>query len=143
MTKEGLVNYLAVVDGQAGAYGVVVPDLPGCTAMGATIKAALANAADAARDWMNVTEHRGGAIPPPRDPEEIVSDPESAAALAEEGAFLAFLPVARAVRRKVKANLSLDAGALAAIDATAARIGVDRSRVVELLAERGHLAAMG
>ena len=25
------MRYIALVDGKAGAYGVVVPDLPGCT----------------------------------------------------------------------------------------------------------------
>ena len=27
-------RYVALVDGHAGAYGVVVPDLPGCVAVG-------------------------------------------------------------------------------------------------------------
>jgi hypothetical protein len=42
----------------------------------------------------------------------------------------------------VKANLSLDSGVLAAIDATARRLGVTRSAMVELLAKRG-LPAFG
>ena len=28
------MRYIALVDGNAGAYGVVVPDLPGCTSVG-------------------------------------------------------------------------------------------------------------
>ena len=35
-------RYIALVDGKKGAYGVVVPDLPGCYAMGKTIDEALA-----------------------------------------------------------------------------------------------------
>jgi predicted RNase H-like HicB family nuclease len=44
-----MFQYFALIDGKAGAYGVVFPDLPGCTAMGKTIDVALANAADALR----------------------------------------------------------------------------------------------
>ena len=31
------MKYVALVDGKKGAYGVVVPDLPGCTSAGKTI----------------------------------------------------------------------------------------------------------
>ena len=30
------MRYFALVDGKAGAYGVEVPDLPGCTSAGPT-----------------------------------------------------------------------------------------------------------
>ena len=29
-----MARYIALIDGSAGAYGAVFPDLPGCTAMG-------------------------------------------------------------------------------------------------------------
>jgi predicted RNase H-like HicB family nuclease len=41
-------RFVALVDGHAGAYGVVVPDLPGCSSGGATIGEALINAQEAA-----------------------------------------------------------------------------------------------
>ena len=47
------MRYPALIDGQAGAYGVVFPDLPGCVAMGSTIDEALRNAQEALRDWMD------------------------------------------------------------------------------------------
>lgn len=59
------MNYTVLIDGRKGAYGVVVPDLPGCTAMGATIEEALDNAAAAMRDWMEVTIDAGGVVPAP------------------------------------------------------------------------------
>ena len=37
------MRYVALVDGKKGAYGVVVPDLPGCTSAGKTIDAAYHN----------------------------------------------------------------------------------------------------
>ncbi|HEV7982353.1 MAG TPA: type II toxin-antitoxin system HicB family antitoxin, partial [Xanthobacteraceae bacterium] len=44
-------RFVALVDGHAGAYGVVVPDLPGCSSGGATIDEALINAQEAASLW--------------------------------------------------------------------------------------------
>lgn len=58
-------RYPVLVDGKEGAFGVVVPDLPGCTAMGATIEEALDNARAAMRDWMDATIEAGGAVPAP------------------------------------------------------------------------------
>jgi predicted RNase H-like HicB family nuclease len=129
------MRYTVVIDGKEGAYGVVVPDLPGCAAMGATIEAALTNAADAMRDWAEVTEERGGKVPAPRRPETIARDAGIRQALAE-GAVLASAPLIRETGRPVKANLSLDAGVLAAIDAEAARQKLTRSAFVELIARR-------
>jgi predicted RNase H-like HicB family nuclease len=46
------MRYIALVDGKAGAYGVVVPDLPGCTSAGSTTDEALRNAVEAVRLWV-------------------------------------------------------------------------------------------
>ena len=40
-------RWTVLIDGETGAYGAVFPDLPGCTAMGATIEAALLHAGEA------------------------------------------------------------------------------------------------
>lgn len=129
------MRYTVLIDGKDGAYGVVVPDLPGCTAMGETIEAALANTADAMRDWAEVTEETGGKVPAARRLEAVVADVEVRKALAA-GAMLASAPLIRETGRPVKANLSLDAGVLAAIDAEAARQKLTRSAFVELIAKR-------
>jgi predicted RNase H-like HicB family nuclease len=130
-----VARYTALIDGKAGAYGVIFPDLPGCTAMGATIDDALANAADALREWAEVTEEGGRNVPPPRRLETLRRDPEVLEALAE-GASLASVPLIRETGKPVKANLSLDAGILAAIDEEAARRKLTRSALIELLARR-------
>jgi predicted RNase H-like HicB family nuclease len=111
------MRYTVLIDGRKGAYGVVVPDLPGCTAMGRTVEEALANAVSAMRDWTEVTEEAGGIVPAPRDPESIGVD------VRESG-------------RPAKANLSLDSGILAAIDAEASRQKLTRSAFVEFMARR-------
>lgn len=128
-------RYTVLIDGEAGAYGVVVPDLPGCTAMGETVSEAMIHAAEAARDWALTTRARGGVVPSARSPDDMRRDPEVAAALLQ-GAALANLAVVLEAGRPVKANLSLDAGVLAAIDATAARLGVTRSSLIEMMAHR-------
>lgn len=129
-----MARYFALVDGNAGAYGVVFPDLPGCTAMGGTMEIAISNAADAMRDWMDVTLESGAAIPAPRPLEVLRLDSEVIEALAD-GASLASVPLVRANGRPVKANLSIDAGILSAIDSEAARRKLTRSAFVELMAK--------
>ncbi len=39
-----MARYNGLMDGTKGNYGVVIPDLPGCTAMGRTIDEAIRNA---------------------------------------------------------------------------------------------------
>ena len=82
------VRYIALVDGMAGAYGVVVPDLPGCTSAGSTTDEALRNTVEAVRLWVEDAIDDGEALPTPRSVEALRADPEIAAALTE-GAALA------------------------------------------------------
>jgi predicted RNase H-like HicB family nuclease len=104
----------------------VIPDLPGCTSGGATVDAALRNAVEAATLWAEDARADGEKIPPPRAAEKLRNDPEVAAALAA-GAVLAYVPLVLDAARPVKANLSLDAGLLNAIDEAAERRGLTRS----------------
>ena len=128
------MRYTVLIDGKAGAYGVVFPDLPGCVAMGKTVEAALANAAETLRDWVDLSERHRETVAPPRPVEKLRRDPEVAAALAA-GASLASVPLIRETGKPVKANLSLDSGVLAAIDAAAERHKLTRSGMVELMAK--------
>jgi predicted RNase H-like HicB family nuclease len=122
-------RYVALVDGERGKYGVVVPDLPGCTSGGKTVDQALSNAVEAVRLWVEDAEADGEDLPHPRSPEVLRADPDVAAALAQ-GAMLAAVPVLRDAGRAVKANLSLDAGLLEAIDAAAEAHGLTRSAFI-------------
>ncbi len=126
-------RYIALIDGKAGAYGVVFPDLSGCTAMGRTMDEALAHAADALRDWVEVTEEGGAKIPRARSLEALRRDGGVKEALAN-GAGLATVPLVRESGRPVKANLSIDSGVLAAMDEEAERRNLTRSAFVEMLA---------
>ncbi len=128
-----MTSYTALIDGKAGAYGVTFPDLRGCTAMGATLEEAIVNAAEAMRDWVEVTVEKGGAIPEPRALEELLADQEISDEIGG-GALLRSVPLVRESGRPVKANLSIDAGILAAIDAEAKRRKLTRSAFIELMA---------
>ena len=126
------IRYIAVIDGEAGAFGVVVPDCPGCVAMGDTLEHALDNATEALGAWVEAVEGQGDQIRQPRSPSAI-------RALAPVGAesapvIYAAVPLIRRLSRPVTLDVRLDAGLLAAIDETANRLAVTRSNMVEMLA---------
>jgi predicted RNase H-like HicB family nuclease len=129
-----MASYTALIDGKAGAYGVYFPDLPGCVAMGATIEEAVVNAAEAMRDWVDVTVESGGAIPEPRTIEALLADTEVHEDIVAGRALLRSVQLVRHSGRPAKANLSIDAGILAAIDAEAKRRKLTRSAFIELMA---------
>ena|SRR6266436_7338877 len=87
-----MARYVALVDGRAGAYGVTVPDLPGCTSAGRTTDEALRNVIEAVRLWAEDAIADGEELPTPRSVEVLRGDPEVAAAIAE-GAALAIVPL--------------------------------------------------
>ena len=68
-------RYPAFLDGEAGAYGVTFPDLPGIVAMGETMDDALLNAEEVLRDYVTETE-RDGVRAAEASPMERVSPPE-------------------------------------------------------------------
>ena len=53
------------------AYGVVVPDLPGCFSAGDTLDEAMTNAEEAAVAWIETTLDAGGAVPSPSSLEAV------------------------------------------------------------------------
>jgi predicted RNase H-like HicB family nuclease len=126
LRRNSMARYVAIVDGKPGAFGVVIPDLPGCTSGGASVDEALRSAVEAITLWVEDARADGEEIPKPRPAEKLRNDPEVAAALAD-GGILAYVPLVLDSGRPVKANLSLDAGLLDAIDEAAARRGLTRS----------------
>ena len=71
-----MTQYPAVIDGELGAYGVVVPDIPGaCVGMGATVDAALADAEDALADFVNSLEAKSVTVPSPSALEDVALEP--------------------------------------------------------------------
>lgn len=60
------------------AFGVVVPDLPGCFSAGDTLDEALAGAEEAAAAWIDAALDAGEAIPPPSSLEAVHANPDFA-----------------------------------------------------------------
>jgi predicted RNase H-like HicB family nuclease len=58
------------------AFGVVVPDLPGCFSAGDTLDEAIAGAEEAAAAWIDATLDADNAIPPPSTLEVVQANPE-------------------------------------------------------------------
>ena len=67
-----MTRYPAIIDGERGAYGVVIPDMPGaCCAMGDTVDEALANAEEVLADFVDILEADGVPLPRPSAIEDV------------------------------------------------------------------------
>ncbi len=70
------MKYPAIIDESKGAYGVVIPDMPGaCCAMGNTVEEALANAEDVLAGFVSILAEDGKPIPPPSSIDDISLQP--------------------------------------------------------------------
>jgi predicted RNase H-like HicB family nuclease len=63
---------------ETAAYGVVVPDLPGCFSAGDTLDEAVTGAEEAAAAWIDATLDAGGMVPAPSSIEAVRARPEYA-----------------------------------------------------------------
>jgi predicted RNase H-like HicB family nuclease len=120
-----MTHYIGLMDGETGGYGIAFPDLSGCTAMGATTADAWKNAVTALADWVQEAGGPQGA-PAPRRLEDLRNDTEVSEALVEGASFIS-VPLLFETGRLVRANISMDQGVLAAIDAAAQQRGLTRS----------------
>ncbi|MBN8905215.1 MAG: type II toxin-antitoxin system HicB family antitoxin [Rhodospirillales bacterium] len=57
------------------AFGVVVPDLPGCFSAGDTLDEAMTAAEEAASAWIDAALDAGEAVPPPSSLDALRNDP--------------------------------------------------------------------
>lgn len=121
------MNYIAIIEHEAGTlYGGHFPDAPGAIAAGKTLDDCTRSAIEGLRAWAADAIEAGEALPRARTLDEIVTEPEVAAALAG-GAVAVAIPLIVDRGRQTRVNISLDVGALAAIDEAARRKGVTRS----------------
>ncbi len=63
---------------ETAAFGVVVPDLPGCFSAGDTLDEAITGAEEAAAAWIDATLDAGEAIPSPSSLDEVRQNPDFA-----------------------------------------------------------------
>lgn len=105
------------------AYGVVVPDLPGCFSAGDTLDEAIDNAKEAIELWLETVIDDGGAVPAPKSIAEHQANPEFASWI------WAVVPVdlAELSDKAERVNITLPARVLRRIDAAAKASGDSRS----------------
>ncbi len=105
------------------AFGVVVPDLPGCFSAGDTLDAAIDNTSEAIGLWLETVLDDGGPVPLPRSIADHQKNPEFA------GWVWAFVSVDLAqISDKVeRVNITLPSRVLRRIDAAAKEAGESRS----------------
>jgi len=120
-----MANYVGILDGAKGVWGIRIADVPGCHGGGATPEAALADAIGALREMAAYFVANDIALAPPRGMADVIRDRAAGFDPSRESLVLVPLLLDRA--RPVKANISLDAGLLEAIDEEAERRGLTRS----------------
>jgi predicted RNase H-like HicB family nuclease len=105
------------------AFGVAVPDLPGCFSAGDTLDEAIDNASEAIELWLETVIDDGGSVPAPRSIAEHQKNPEF------PGWVWALVNVdlAQLSDKVERVNITLPARVLRRIDAAAKEAGESRS----------------
>jgi predicted RNase H-like HicB family nuclease len=111
------------------AFGVVVPDLPGCFSAGDTLDEAIPGAEEAAAAWIDATLDAGGAIPAPSSLDAVRHNPNFAG-----WAFgVITLDPALLDDSIERVNITLPRRVLKRLDALARAAGESRSGYIALL----------
>jgi len=112
------------------AWGVVVPDLPGCFSAGDTLDEAMAAAEEAAAAWIDATLDAGREIPRPSSAQEAVAKGDFG------GWIVGFITVDPALLDDTveRINVSLPRRVLARLDAKAREAGESRSGYIAHMA---------
>lgn len=105
------------------AFGVVVPDLPGCFSAGDTLDEAIDNAKEAIELWLETVIDDGGAIPAAQSITTHQANPEFAGWV---WAVVA-IDLAELSDKVERVNITLPARVLRRIDAAAKAAGESRS----------------
>jgi predicted RNase H-like HicB family nuclease len=122
-----MTRYVGVLEKDPDSlWGIWFPDLMGCVSAGATADEAIRNAVDVLRVWAELMEEDGEAMPTPRGTGELRDDADVIESASRGGAMI-LIPLLRNTGRTVRANISIDAGTLSAIDAAAKAQGLTRS----------------
>lgn len=124
-------RYFGVVHQEGdSAFGIHFPDVPGCFSAADNQEDLIAKAIEALSLHLE-----GEELPHARSFHEIKSDPEVRHDL-EAGGVLIMVPFYRMTGKTVRANLTIDAGLLSAVDQQAKSRGLTRSAFLADLARR-------
>ncbi|MCW2317627.1 putative RNase H-like HicB family nuclease [Rhodoblastus acidophilus] len=120
-----MLHYVGILDGANDVWGVRIADIDGCVGGGSTPEAALADAITALRDVVAHKKSGGHPVPSPSSVADVLARGEIG-----EGETAVMVPLVLDAGRNVRANLTIDAGLLEAIDEAAERSGITRSAYV-------------
>jgi len=118
---------------ETAAYGVVVPDLPGCFSAGDTIDEAVTAAEEAAAAWIDATLDGGGTVPAASSIEALRERPDYAG-----WAFGVIVVDPAALDSSIeRINITLPRRVLLRLDAQARAAGESRSGYIAHLTLEG------
>ena len=122
---------------ESTAFGVVVPDLPGCFSAGDTLDEAMAGTEEAIALWIDATIDAGNAIPTPSSLDTVRLKPEF------EGWVFAVVAIDPALLDDTveRVNITLPRRVLKRLDALAEAAGSSRSGYVAQLTLEDRKAA--
>jgi predicted RNase H-like HicB family nuclease len=122
---------------ESAAFGVVVPDLPGCFSAGDTLDEAMANAEEAIAAWIDAALDAGEQIPAPSSLEAMRANPQYA------GWVYGVVGVDPALLddKTERVNVTLPRRVLRRLDAMAKAAGESRSGFIAKLTLGGNNAA--
>jgi predicted RNase H-like HicB family nuclease len=114
------------------AYGVVIPDLPGCFSAGDTLEEALAAVEEAAAAWIDAALDAGEAIPQPSSLDALRDNPDY-----RDWAFGVVTVSPSLLDDSIeRVNISLPRRVVKRLDAQARAAGLTRSGLIAELALR-------
>lgn len=122
-----MVQVIAVVHEDSGAYGIAFPDFPGCVSGGKTLDETMRRGRETLRAHIEAMLEDGEKLPVLRSLHELKSDPAFQQDVAD-GMVMALpfdLP-----SRAVRINISLDESLVDALDQAAERAGMSRSAFI-------------
>ena len=120
-----MTQFVGILDGADDVWGIRIPDFPGCHGAGATAEEARSDAIGALREYVAALLAKGVRIPLPRTMTEVRADPKCDYDPDRESFVMVPLLLDKA--RSVRANISIDAGVLEAVDEAAEERGLTRS----------------
>lgn len=127
------MNYpIAIHKDKNSAYGVTVPDLPGCFSAGDSLDEALVMAREAILGHLETLAELGKNIPDPKLLEAHQRNPDYA------GAIWAVVSVdtSNLIGKAVRINISMNERVLAVVDEYASRVGDTRSGLLQKAASQ-------
>ncbi len=118
-------NYIGLLDGRGDVWAFRIPDIAGCVGGGAAPEAAIADVTQALRDVLAHKQSSGVGFPKPSSIADILKQEKPA-----KSESTVIIPVVLIAGRSVRANLTMDAGLLEAVDTAATRAGITRSAFI-------------